>query len=135
LIKQILILTLSSPVTNRLRDTIKAQSMGSIKNDARSETASEHGKFSSSQTSFYLDGSEKSFNMETFTPEKKAELMAGDDFNQIPSQAQMLGKKKIIIIMTALCVSDSRSPIDLLNGEKLIGIPSSWPCFWQLSIW
>ena len=82
--------------------------MGSITNDARSETASEQEKLSSAQTSFYLDGSEKSFNMEAFTPEKKAELMAGDDFNQIPSQAQMLGKKKIIIIMIALCVSDRR---------------------------
>jgi hypothetical protein len=100
---------------------VKAPNMGSIGNDAGSESASEQEKFSSPQKKSSLEDSEKSINMEALAPEEKANPVRseddapatepeGDALDRIPSQAQKLGKKKIIIIMTALCVSGRPGP-------------------------
>lgn len=104
--------------------TINAPSMGSIRNDASSESASEQEKFPSPQKKSSLEDSDKSTNMENFTLDEKAnpvrseddalaaepEDLTGDPLDRIPSQAQKLGKKKIIIIMIGLCVSNRMDP-------------------------
>ncbi|OXV10786.1 hypothetical protein Egran_01453 [Elaphomyces granulatus] len=98
--------------------------MGSIRNDASSESASEQEKFSSPQKKSSLEDSEKSINMEALAPEEKANPVRsedgapatepeGDALDRIPSQAQKLGKKKIIIIMTALCLALFLAALDM----------------------